>query len=112
MDWPAQMQYYVGGIPVDPAVVFLFSALAALAVLGFGVVAYRISGSRVYVFVAIAVAAVFARPLASGLAATSLVPASARGIVEQGYDTLIIVLVLGAGYYARFVAKRLDDQER
>lgn len=109
MDWPAQLEYYVGGIPVDPAVVFLFSALAAILVLGVGVVGYRISGSKVSLFVALAVAAVFARPLSRGLAASALVPASARDPLEQGYDALIIMLVLGAGYYARFVAKHRRD---
>ncbi|WP_336338026.1 DUF7471 family protein [Haloarcula brevis] len=101
--------YPVGGIP-DIAVVVGLSAVAGAVLCGLAVTAYRRRGTRPYLLIALALAALLARPLVALLSGFSMVSGPTHHLLEHALDTLFVVLVLGAVYYARTVEKRLDEE--
>jgi len=100
---------YLGGGTWDIAVVVL-SAVAGAVLCGLAVAAYRQRRTRPYLLIALALAALFARPLIALLSGFALVSEPTHHLLEHALDTLFVVLVLGAVYYARTVEKRLDEE--
>jgi hypothetical protein len=94
----------------DIALVVGLSAVAGAVLCGLAVTAYRRRGTRPYLLIALALTALFARPLVALLAGFELVSAPTHHLLEHALDTLFVVLVLGAVYYARTVEKRLDEE--
>jgi hypothetical protein len=109
MSQPAHVGVHLGGVHVDLVVVLTVSALAAAVLCGLAVVAYRRRQSRAYLLVVLALAALVARPLIGALSATALLDADLHHLLEHGLDAIVVLLVLGAVYYARSVERRLED---
>lgn len=106
---PPSVGSYLGGGTWDVAAVVL-SAVAVAVLCGLSVAAYRQRRTRPYLLIALALTALFARPLVALLSGFSLVSAPTHHFLEHALDTLFVVLVLGAVYYARTVEKRLDEE--
>lgn len=102
------MGIHLGGIHVDFIVVLALSAIAAAVLFGLGIVAYRRRRSRAYLLVTLALAVLVARPVVGALSATALVPAETHHLLEHSFDAILLVLLLAAIYYGRFVAKKRD----
>jgi len=106
---PPSVGSYLGGGTWDVAAVVL-SAVAVAVLCGLAVAAYRQRRTRPYLLITLALIALFARPLVALLSGFSLVSAPTHHFLEHALDTLFVVLVLGAVYYARTVEKRLDEE--
>ncbi|WP_254280096.1 DUF7471 family protein [Haloarcula marina] len=102
---------HVGELHVDFAALLAVSAVATAALCALGVGVYRRRGSRSYLLVALALGALAIRPLLGGLAMVGVVGPEAHHTLEHGADALLVVLVLGAVYYARTVEKQLESEE-
>jgi hypothetical protein len=100
----------LGGGTWDIAAVVVLSAVAGAVLCGLAVTAYRQRRTRPYLLIALALTALFARPLVALLSGFELVSAPTHHLLEHALDTLFVVLVLGAVYDARTVEKRLDEE--
>ena len=100
----------LGGGTWDIAAVVVLSAVAGAVLCGLAAAAYRQRRTRPYLLIALALTALFARPLVAMLSGFELVSAPTHHLLEHALDTLFVVLVLGAVYYARTVEKRLDEE--
>lgn len=100
----------LGGGTWDIAAVVVLSAVAGAVLCGLAAAAYRQRRTRPYLLIALALTALFARPLVALLSGFALVSAPTHHLLEHALDTLFVVLVLGAVYYARTVEKRLDEE--
>ncbi|MFC7027489.1 hypothetical protein ACFQJ5_07635 [Halomicroarcula sp. GCM10025324] len=108
MDWPLHLGVHVGGLHADFAVVLALSAVATVTLCALGVAAYRRRQSRAYLLVVLALAALVARPLVGVLSAAAVVSPETHHLLEHAIDAVVVVLVLGAVYYARSVERRLE----
>lgn len=109
MSWPGHVGVHLGGIHVGLVGVLAVSAVAAVVLCGLAVVAYRRRRSRAYLLVVFALATLVARPLIGALSATAVVDADLHHLLEHGLDAVVVLLVLGAVYYARTVERKLED---
>ncbi|KAA9400046.1 hypothetical protein Har1130_10315 [Haloarcula sp. CBA1130] len=94
----------------DIAAVVVLSAVAGAVLCGLALVAYRQRGTRAYLLIVLALTALFARPLIALLSGFAVVSEPTHHFIEHALDTLFVVLVLGAVYYARTVEKRLNKE--
>ncbi|EMA13196.1 DUF7471 family protein [Haloarcula marismortui] len=94
----------------DIVAVVVLSAVAGAVLCGLALAAYRQRGTRAYLLIALALTALFVRPLIALLSGFSVVSAPTHHLLEHALDTVFVVLVLGAVYYARTVEKRLDKE--
>ncbi|MFC7019999.1 MULTISPECIES: DUF7471 family protein [Haloarcula] len=108
MVWPLPLDVQAGGLQTDVVFVLAVSAVATGVLCALGVAAYHRRRSRAYLLVALALAALVARPLVGALSATSLVSPETHHLLEHAIDAVVVVLVLGAVYYARTVERRLE----
>jgi drug/metabolite transporter (DMT)-like permease len=110
MNWPGHVGVHLDAVHADFAVVLAVSALLTAALCAVGVTAYRRRGSVAYLLVVAALAVLFARPLLGVLSMAGTVPADTHHALEHGADAVIVVLILGAAYYARSVERRLEGE--
>jgi drug/metabolite transporter (DMT)-like permease len=101
MNWPGHVGGHWEALHVDFTVVLAVSALTTAALCLAAVTAYRRRGSRAYLLVTLALAALVAQPVLGGLAMVGAVSPAAHHTLEHGADAVIVVLVLGAVYDAR-----------
>ncbi|WP_137683124.1 DUF7471 family protein [Haloarcula mannanilytica] len=101
---------HAGGGSLDIAAVVGLSAVAGAVLCGLALLAYRQRGTRAYLLILLALTALFARPLIALLSEFAIVSAPTHHLLEHALDTLFVLLVLGAVYYARTVEKRLDEE--
>jgi len=110
MNMPAHLGVHAGGFHLDFTAVLVVSGLATATLCTLGLVAYRRRGSRAYLLVALALAALFVRPLLGGLAMLGAVSPAAHHTLEHGTDVVVVLLVLGAVYYTRSVERRVEER--
>lgn len=110
MNIPAHLGVHAGGFHLDFTVVLVVSGLATAALCALGLAAYRRRGSRAYLLVALALAALFVRPLLGGLAMAGTVSPAAHHTLEHGTDAVVVALVVGAAYYTRSVERRVEGE--
>ncbi len=91
-----------------PALLLLAAgALGSALLLGLGLAAFARRGSRSYLLIVLALAALFGRSAVAGLAAANLMEPTSHHIVEHVLDVAMVALVIGAVYYARTVERDL-----
>jgi len=108
MNVPGHVGGHWGALHVDFTVVLAVSALTTAALCLAGVAAYRRRGSRAYLLVALALAALVAQPILGGLAMIGAVGPATHHTLEHGADAVIVLLVLGAVYDVRRVEGRRE----
>ena len=101
MNWPGHVGGHWGTFHVDFTVVLAASALTTATLCLAGLTAYRRRGSRAYLLVALALAALVAQQVLGGLAMVGAVSPATHHTLEHGADAVIVLLVLGAVYDAR-----------
>ena len=111
MPYPAHVGVHVAGVHLDLTFVLAVSALAAGLLCALAVAVYRRRRSRAYLLVTLALGALLARPLVAALSAATVIPAETHHVLEHGLDALVVVLLLGAVYYARTIERRLETED-
>lgn len=96
---------HAGPSGVDlPLVVVLATAGAGSALLlGLGLAALVRRRSRPYLLIALALSTLLARTALAGIALVDALPAADHHLAEHVLDVAMVVLVVGAVYYARGV---------
>jgi len=108
MNVPGHVGGHWGTFHADFTLVLAVSALTTAALCLAGVTAYRRRGSRAYLLVAMALAALVAQPILGGLAMVGALSPATHHTLEHGADAVIVLLVLGAVYDARAVDRRRE----
>ena len=108
MNVPGHVGGHWGALHVDFTVVLAVSALTTAALCLASVTAYRRRGSRAYLLVALALAALVAQPVLGGLAMAGALNPTTHHTLEHGADAVIVLLVLGAVYDARAADRRRE----
>ncbi len=99
------------GLDLSLAVVLTGAGLGAALLLGLALAAFLQRGSRPYLLVALAVAALFARSVVAVLSMLGLLPGTQHHLLEHSLDVAMAAFVIGAVYYARTVDRRLERGE-
>ena len=110
MNVPGHVGGHWGALHVDFTVVLALSALTTGLLCLAGVIAYRRRGSRVYLLVTLALAALVAQPVLGGLAMVGAVSPATHHTLEHGADAIIVLLILGAAYCTRSMEERLVEE--
>ena len=110
MNVPGHVGGHWGAVHVDFTVVLAVSALTTAALCLAGVTAYRRRGSRAYLLVTLALAALVAQPILGGLAMVGAVGPATHHTLEHGADAVVVLLVLGAVYDARETDRRPEAE--
>jgi hypothetical protein len=105
MSIPGHVGGHWGALHVDFTIVLALSVLATAALCVAGVTAYRRRGSRAYLLVTLALAALATQPLLGGLAMAGAVSPATHHTLEHGADVVVVLLVLGAVYDVRKAAQ-------
>ncbi|WP_277540427.1 DUF7471 family protein [Haloarcula laminariae] len=105
---PGHVGGHWGALHVDFTAVLAVSALTTAALCLAGLTAYRRRGSRAYLLVTLALAALVAQPILGGLAMVGAVGPAAHHTLEHGADAVVVLLVLGAVYDARRTGRRRE----
>lgn len=98
-------EYELLGATLDPGLVVLLSLAGIVTAVpaGLGLAVFVRRRSRSYLFVALALLALFARSLVAAAAMLGYVPDGAHHLLEHGLDTAMAALVIGAVYYSRSI---------
>ncbi|WP_338730167.1 hypothetical protein [Haladaptatus sp. DJG-WS-42] len=98
----------------SPAVDFPLVVLVGLAsvgaaiLLGLALAAFLRRQSRPYLFIALALCAVFAQSIVAALSVTGMLETNLHHLLEHSLDVLLVALVIGAVYYARTISQETD----
>lgn len=92
-----------------PFVAVLTVAGVVTAVLfGLALAAYLRRGTRSYLLIVGAFAALLARSVVAGLSLSGLLAPGTHHLLEHGLDVAMVALVVAAVYYARTVTREVD----
>lgn len=95
-----------GGLPAGYTVVVLCEALVSLVAVSLLGAAYVRRRSRSYLLVTLALSTLLVRSASGLLSIAGFHPVAAFETLEHGLDVVMVVLLLGAVYYARNVESR------
>ncbi|MCO8244350.1 MULTISPECIES: hypothetical protein [unclassified Haladaptatus] len=90
-------------------VVLAVAGLGSAAIFLLALAAFRQRRSLPYLLIALAFAALAGRELVGGLTMANYLTANAHHLFEHGLDIVMMLLLIGAVYYARTVEKRKYD---
>jgi len=107
---PGHVGVHVGDVHADFLAVLAVSAVATAALCWIGAAAYRQRRSHSYLLVALALGALLARPVVTGLTATGVLTPETHHLLEHGLDVVLVALVVAAVYYARTVERRVEEE--
>jgi len=108
MNVPGHVGGHWGALHADFTLVLAVSALTTAALCLAGVLSYRRRRSRAYLLVTLALAALVAQPILGGLAMVGILGPTTHHTLEHGADAVIVLLILGAVYDARTVAREQE----
>jgi len=108
MNVPGHVGGHWGALHADFTLVLAVSALMTAVLCLAGVLSYRRRRSRAYLLVTLALAALVAQPILGGLAMVGILGPTTHHTLEHGADAVIVLLILGAVYDARTVAREQE----